>query len=63
MKMSRNIRNRALAALLATAAVFAACYPSPDLSIEDFDTVVTVVADSADFSGLNVYFLPGTVHG
>ena len=61
MKMSRNIRNRALAALLATAAVFASCYPSPDLSIEDFDTVVTVVADSADFNGLNFYFLPDTV--
>ena len=61
MKMSRNIRNRALAALLATAAVFASCYPSPDLSIEDFDTVVTVVADSADFSGLGFYFLPDTV--
>jgi len=61
MKMSRKNRNRALAALLVAAAAFAACYPSPDLNIEDYDTVVTVVADSADFSGLSTYFLPDTV--
>lgn len=46
---------------MAAFAALAACSPSPDLSIEDFDTVVTVVSDTADFSGFSTYFLPDTV--
>ena len=61
MKSRLTIRRWALAAALTGAAAVAACYPSPDLGVEDFDTVVTVVADSADFSGLSTYFLPDTV--
>ena len=61
MKPTINTRKRALAALVAATAAFAACYPSPDLGIEDYDTVVTVVADTADFRGLSTYFLPDTV--
>lgn len=48
-------------ALLAASAAVAACYPSPDLTVEDFDTVVTVVADSAVFGGYSTYFMPDTV--
>jgi hypothetical protein len=61
MKSNLTIRRWALAAALTGAAAVVACYPSPDLSIEDFDTVVTVVADDTDFNGLNTYFLPDTV--
>jgi hypothetical protein len=50
-----------LTVLLAGLAAMAACNPSPDLSPEDFDTVVTVVSDTADFSGFSTYFLPDTV--
>jgi hypothetical protein len=52
---------RGLAALLAAIAALAACYPSPDLGVEDYDTVVTVVSEGADFSGFGTYFLPDTV--
>ena len=48
MKSNSTIRRWALAAALTGAAAVAACYPSPALSIEDFATVVTVVADGAD---------------
>ena len=61
MKTKYAIRGWVLAAALAAAAVVAACYPSPDLGIEDYDTVVTVVAEDADFSGFSTYFMPDTV--
>jgi hypothetical protein len=51
----------ALAAWVVAAACIVACYPSPDLGIEDYDTVVTVVAEGADFSGFSTYFMPDTV--
>lgn len=61
MMSKRRSRRWTLAALVVGAAAVAACYPSPDLSIEDYDTVVTVVADSAEFSGFSTYFMPDTV--
>ena len=59
--LSRSIRIFALGAWIAVVAAFAACYPSPDLAIEDYDTVVTVVTEGADFSGYSTYFMPDSV--
>jgi hypothetical protein len=61
MKPKLTTHRWALAITSVGAAALAACYPSPDLGVEDFDTVVTVVADDADFSGLRTYFMPDTV--
>lgn len=46
---------------LAVVAAMAACYPGPDLGIEDYDTVVTQVAEDAEFAGLTKYFMPDSV--
>jgi hypothetical protein len=42
-------------------AALAACYPSPDLAIEDYDTVVTVVTEGAEFGSYSTYFMPDSV--
>jgi hypothetical protein len=47
--------------LLVGAAAAVGCYPSPDVGVEEFDTVVTVVKEGADFGGLSTYFLPDSV--
>lgn len=61
MKTTEYLRRLVTCILVVAVAVFAACYPSPDLAIEDYDTVVTVVTEGADFSGYSTYFMPDSV--
>jgi hypothetical protein len=42
-------------------ALLTACYPSPELSIEDYDTVITVRREGSDFNGFSTYAVPDTV--
>jgi hypothetical protein len=46
---------------LAVTAVLAACYPSPDLVIEELDTVITAVDEDVDFQQFKTYALPDTI--
>jgi hypothetical protein len=60
-KSTEYVQTLVTCVLVVAVAAFAACYPSPDLAIEDYDTVVTVVTEGADFSGYSTYFMPDSV--
>jgi hypothetical protein len=51
----------AVAAAAGVAAVLAACYPSPTMTVDEYDVVVTVVTKGASFDGYQTYAMPDTV--
>ena len=63
MKPTKHLRFRhaTIFTAVAAAAVLAACYPSPDLVIEELDTVITAVDEDVDFQQFKTYALPDTI--
>lgn len=47
--------------MICAAAVLMTCYPSPDLGVGDYDTVITMRTEGAEFSGFSTYAVPDTV--
>lgn len=62
---SRPVKSRKpwliIGAATALASALLACYPSPDLGIQDFDTVITVRTEGVDFGEFSTYAVPDTV--
>jgi hypothetical protein len=55
------LRPTPIFATIVAAAVLAACYPSPDLVIEELDTVITAVDEDVNFQQFKTYVLPDTI--
>jgi hypothetical protein len=50
-----------VALAICAAAVLVTCYPSPDLGPGDYDTVITMRTEGAEFGGFRTYAVPDTV--